>query len=799
MDHATHYKRVTASANGRVTAPIHSRSIFDNSPDGHFSFIHRVRVLPVIARMQWVFSHSAALLPKSSPADPDRYEPRVLLSPVITMWNPYNVEITSPSSMDIQVGLAMPAALKYTIDGNANPNHNAVMAGVSNQPSLGAGAMRFIINSPFTLIPGETRVFSSLSAIPVASGAAITMSPGYRTGGGNYFPLRGPNGEQPISLPASAAIKVEAKFDTTVNDFGAVGVGMYLDVYTPGQLPLVYRMVYIPQIANAVYPPIKDLAEVSAGSLPQYATNPLPFLSTVFGARTASNTHLAAKGFVQSSPLVNHTSMGRKDEVDPSIARHYGGTAHPVNSPFDYSFVKHAGAGDSLLPNASDSSGRGYIVTGFTKAEGLSRCVIAELPLRPLASLAELTHWDVRYENSVPPYALNIIANSDAMPLLPSNKVVNSNDANLSVNLQYDDSYCANHLLFDDWFVSSITPDPSQYGSTGRSQKETYSDFLTGAEPLANRAYRPITEDAAAEDTNALFTKHIEPVDAWKTSSSRLEVDGMFNVNSTSVTAWRALLGHARGQRVPYIRESAGGWNVGLSAKTDHVWSRFSIAADTEAGKPGSSGAFPKATEFTGYRTVDGDYLDKLAEEIVAQIRARGPFLSLSEFVNRQLYYGDLALAGTIQAALNKLAENPSTDPFKELKDPDLSSLAVEDPPNPPGVPHDEEYKFREAAVGHSTYGLPGWTRQADILRPLAPILSARDDTFTIRAYGDARDKAGKILSKAWCEATVRRTRDFVDPADAPDITTAPTRPANLAFGRRFEIISFRWLTAEEV
>lgn len=273
----------------------------------------------------------------------------------------------------------------------------------------------------------------------------------------------------------------------------------------------------------------------------------------------------------------------------------------------------------------------------------------------------------------------------------------------------------------------------------------------------------------------------------------------MFNVNSTSVTAWRALLGHARGQRVAHIRGSGGGWNAGLSSASDHALNRFTIAADAEAGKAGTSGAFPEATEFTGYRTVDEDFLDAMAEEVVEQVRARGPFLSLSEFVNRQLSSGDLALAGTIQAALNKVSQNKATDPFKVLKEQDFSTVAVADPPSPANAQYDEEFQFRAAAVGHSTYGLPGWTRQADILRPLAPILSARDDTFTIRSYGDARDKNNNITAKAWCEATVRRTRNFVDPTDAADITTAPTRPTNKIFGRRLVIISFRWLAASEV
>jgi hypothetical protein len=273
----------------------------------------------------------------------------------------------------------------------------------------------------------------------------------------------------------------------------------------------------------------------------------------------------------------------------------------------------------------------------------------------------------------------------------------------------------------------------------------------------------------------------------------------MFNVNSTSLKAWRSLLGHARGHRVPYIGPSGNNWKVELSGESDHVLSRFTIAGDTEAGTAGSSGAFPEATEFAGFRTVDEAFLDALAEEVVNQIRQRGPFLSLAEFVNRQLTeeYGDLALAGTIQAALNTLSESNATDPFADIKA--LSSLATADPPNPKNVQYDEEYQFPDAAIGHSAYGLPGWTRQADILRPLAPILSARDDTFTIRAYGDSRDTTGRLRARAWCEAIVRRTRDYFDPADAADLFNAPTQPLNRIFGRRFELVSFRWLSPEEV
>ena len=150
-----------------------------------------------------------------------------------------------------------------------------------------------------------------------------------------------------------------------------------------------------------------------------------------------------------------------------------------------------------------------------------------------------------------------------------------------------------------------------------------------------------------------------------------------------------------------------------------------------------------------------------------------------------------VTMTGAIQAALNALAENSSLNPFEDLQNESNASVA-----NPLGDP---EYSFPEAAVGHSSYGLPGWTRQADILRPLAPVLSARDDTFTIRAYGESVGADGTVKARAWCEATVRRTKNFVDNSEEADITGVPQIAANKIFGRRFEMISFRWLSSNEV
>jgi hypothetical protein len=809
-DYATLYKKMTALSSGRLSIPTNASYVFAKREET-YKYLHEVRILPLIARMQWVFSHlaSSSAAPNQPALPAGKLEPRLLATPAITMWNPYNVEIKSPP-LHFAITLPLPVALCYSINGASNQKYNSLMVGSKNSPPyapLGGVSLEYKIEDEFTLNPGETRLFSPADSTPVPSVRAfmpgregvdsvpIVLKPGYRSGGGDYFPILD-NNNKTLALDPGSTIQAAVKFDTQMDDYGN-GVGIKLDMYTHdlavATWVLAYRMVYAPQLASATYSPLENLA---ASSLQECLGNPMPFFSSVFGARMASRTHLAAKGFVQSSPFVNYTAMG-KDQSYP-FTHHYAGTVHPVNSPFDYSFIKHPSANDSLLPNVNDTSDRGYIVTGFNSSDGLSRCVIDELPTRPLVSLGELTNWDLRYENPLPPYAFNLIGNSDASPLLPADTVVNAAEKPLPDNLQYDDSYCANHLLFDDWFVSSITPDPADFGSAGgRSLQETYTDFVKGTKPLGNRVYQPILDDQAFAAINAakLYTDHVAKTDSWKTIASRLEVEGMFNVNSTSVAAWRALLGHCRKQRIPYLREAGTSWDTALSAETDYAFSRFSVAGDTEAGKPGSSGDFPDATEFTGYRLLDDKVLDSLATEVVNQVRLRGPFLSLAEFVNRQLSSGNLALAGTLQSALNEVAKSQSNNPFKAIES--LSTPTSATPPSVAG--YTPEYQFATAAAGYSTYGLPGWTRQADILRPLAPILSVRDDTFTIRAYGDARDAKGNVLARAVCVAVVRRTRDFLDPTDVPDILTPPTQDTNKTYGRRFQLVSFRWLAADEV
>lgn len=808
-NYATLYKKMSATG---ANAPniSHQSWVDDGTPEKANLTFHDIRLLPQMARIQMIVSHYAT----TQGAESGKYRPAVLYTPVITVWNPYNTKLSLNGRLMISPAYTWPLALRHKFTGAGAPSlageYWAVQAG-SSLPEYGTkcfgtsgGHQDFRIElnqNPMILEPGETRIFSptagSLQNITGTARPTIILAPGVRTDVGMFLTLDKKLLTQiggKVSLPGSVNMGVDAKFDVpSRTDGGRLLCGSayqwFIDTFGSGKSHSWFQIFYARDDADKLYPPMTGLA---TATLAQCAATPMPFLSITLGSRISNHRATATKGVVQANPVVDFFSSNG----EPRFTDIYPGNDNLLNTPWDYSMVAHsAGAGDDMVPNVDNTTNSSYIVTGVRKADGVSRIVAAELPTRPLASLADLSQMDIRALNPTPPYAANNVANSDASPLIPKDNVVNPANSRASSrsNEQQDDSYCANQILFDDWFFSSIAPEPNGFGSSsGATQRQNFIDWLTGADRLTNHAYTPIREDQVTDSAKAgvIFTAEVQPPDSWKTIASRIEVEGMFNVNSTSVNAWRALLGHARNQQIPYSRI---GGSIGLSDQTDYAFSRTSVAGDRAAGQaPQVAGEYADTTQFTGYRVFTDEMLDFLAEEIVEQVRKRGPFLSLSEFVNRQLSSDtELALGGAIQTALNALAADSSLNPFETLQNESVVSSAT--PFAGTG------YLFPEAAAGHNTYGLPGWTRQADILRPLAPILSARDDTFTIRAYGESRAANGTMQARAWCEATVRRTRNFNDPGDAADITTQPLKPVNITFGRKFEIVSFRWLNEKEI
>ena len=119
------------------------------------------------------------------------------------------------------------------------------------------------------------------------------------------------------------------------------------------------------------------------------------------------------------------------------------------------------------------------------------------------------------------------------------------------------------------------------------------------------------------------------------------------------------------------------------------------------------------------------------------------------------------------------------------------------------------EYPNPKAATGSRYAGIPGYVMQSDLLQGIGGSLSVRGDTFLIRAYGESLTPDGKVAAATWCEAVVQRMPEYVDPSDAADkkMRIAGELPGasldlealNQTFGRRFNVVSFRWLNKDEI
>jgi hypothetical protein len=201
---------------------------------------------------------------------------------------------------------------------------------------------------------------------------------------------------------------------------------------------------------------------------------------------------------------------------------------------------------------------------------------------------------------------------------------------------------------------------------------------------------------------------------------------------------------------------------------------------------------------WAGFRALSDDQIENLATEIVEQIRLRGstdkaPSLSLAEFVNRRIAgSGSLhSLAGLLQTAIDESGINNT---FHGLDSKDLRSVQPSNPTALTGMAN------AAARQGMSAEGAPSMLTQGDLLMALAPVITVRGDTFRVRSYGESKAKDGKVEAKAWCEAIVQRMPEYLDPSDQPELKTAELKSdANIRFGRRFVITSFRWLSPEEV
>jgi len=444
-------------------------------------------------------------------------------------------------------------------------------------------------------------------------------------------------------------------------------------------------------------------------------------------------------------------------------------------------------------------NGNGFYGASQFAEWGSSFVTTHGVPREPLVSLAAFQHLSANGFNFIRPvlnsgastgayerepllpHVLHAIGNSLAPPMLASDQTQGSLPNYSPYHPLADHSYLANRALWDDYFLSGITPQQTPAFASARDQKSVAADFFAGKTPLPETRYLPALDGQDATKLLATFFNGVTPNDtAINQLADYLRVDGLFNVNSTSIEGWKTVLAALKDRPVVTRSETGAETTTPTSGKTPVA----TLAAPKNVITQDDSN--PNGEQWVGLRALSDDDIDSLARAIVKEVRKRGPFISLADFVNRRVGTNkDLAKSGAIQSALDSADSSVNKNQNTQRA---VSQATA------------KRFAFPEAEQGPIDYGNPDLVKQADILTPIAPALSVRSDTFLIRAHGEAVDHRGKLLARAWCEAVVERDRNFVDPED--DVATLPAdlkKDVNKTFGRRFLITSFRWLSPREI
>ena len=501
-------------------------------------------------------------------------------------------------------------------------------------------------------------------------------------------------------------------------------------------------------------------------------------------------------------------------------ATHYDATiASYVPPPF---FIRNITSANEV--NGKDPVDNGLTGTGFSEGleeeplpwgpsslSGSPETILYTVP-EALSSLAQLQHLDLTVDDTKvsvahqPGYA---VGNSYATPFVKRDVVFQRRNDYLTTFFQqgvssarnyYDISYLLNASLWDRYFFSTLDDSP----------------------------------DAPLDPNEILLSKTAADSPVPSEIAADLAYRGMFNINSTSISAWKAFLASSR----DYLNEE----NDGSSSRISFPRSLQQLPSGTDT--PTGSGV----DSFGGSRLLSDAEVDALAREIVSQVRLRGPFVSLSQFVNRSLTaattdpdLNQFNRSGPLQQALEdsniNVNREEETTPFTDPKvDFDVQKAAFafngrspvaelnarggdSTPPRSSGRDQDwaasaddGNYKTFSSNAADRTLtsgapdefgsrfaAIPAWVNQADILQALGPAMSVRSDTFRIRTCGRSHDANGKILAVAYAEAIVQRVPDFVDPIDASTTNINNLNSINQRYGRRFEIVSFRWLKENEI
>jgi hypothetical protein len=783
-----------------------------------------VGVYPVLSYVALGFRYASAAAPAEGVAI------NFNLYPLVVLWNPYT---TPMKGTTYEVGINLPGTGRRVqlqmedpalIDA-AKPEAAWVVketrdlryAGLRlTAPIANDGIVRyfrFLVDCP-ELAPGESRVFTLPSSTSYTDGVVtpctLPLAPGLNTDtfasmSGSVF---GPGEASRRFRFVSSGAFMKTHLGTnplwgrqlssdTGNQGGfniylgaprttAPNIANLLETWQP-ELNTWYHSVQAPgHDGNAVVNPLQapaPLAPASATDEPALKT----FVTAVFSAtgsnRTANKGTIPLLRWIAQSNI--RAPLAFRSRRDPNYTTSYIGQVGTDSTMWPTWFAFDA-------PGDRASAGLGHDWDSSTNKPIDATLFEIRRSDQPLFSIGQLQHANLSLSGTYPAYA---VGNSLADFRLPDLTRISTSDSHFSKEpptpethspgarqlFYYDNSWLLNRALWDRYFFSTVPA----------------TDPGTGSLPTPLSNPRHVVHDPAKNRR--------DPAQA----AAALLLAGGFNINSTSEQAWRAVLGGVN--RLNFDPGQTGGPANTLGA----ALSRFARPTGNSNTPSGTSATIGPdlADLWQGYRVLSEPQIAQLARNIVSEIRTRGPFVSLADFINRRLVDNpntteDERLKGALQAALDTIALTTANTfalndaasgtywnvaaPFVRL--PFGDSRTYQSLPAARGGVNDRP----EAAHQRFAAFAPKFLTQADVLSTIGASLSARSDTFLVRTFGEALNPVtGVSVGRAWCEAVVQRVPDYVNPADAAE--SVPANTTNREFGRTFKIVSFRWLSPSDI
>ena len=779
---------------------------------------------------------------------------RLVLSPITVLHNPYNVAMRLAPEIATETA-AMRVSFRYWHQWVIRSSLPSVGSWDTNllalANSLDSGAnvsesFRCYIPAGTVLQPGEFRTFSAAETQPIQFQRQAVMTNSFDQLGGFWMPLNGPTGQVTPTPTDTLSIAYINSGNFYIRHLLSCWPGDRItDPFTgnDGLYNLCSEVTEL--LSNGLnndrngFAPAKVFPAGFISTLAAPGQPPNIFAVFDYSLRWP-NDPSPYPLFTQSNPTA---LMTRPEATGHAVNPAYG-TGYSTTSP---SFRMAIRSANTFTEVFEPGDGESRFALGgrsnFSGLGGRTSAVVSEIPLHPPISLAQYANANFGMRDQDPLFS---VGSGLAPVFLPLDKVVNYRPQENWTSI--DRNHLINAALWDRYFLSSAAPDTS--AGTGRTLDKVLEDLAAGAGTVSNPRMRvwsgrnTITPEGVAAVATALKDR--------RRIAGQLVNEGAFNVNSTSVDAWTAVLASTK-------RAHVG--NLAPDAPATSRNARYPRAPRADNATSAPRAPWTSAESWQGFASLDDTQLRLLAAAIVDENRFRTqyrirteddrernkagalsprlfrgatigttvsvptPYLGMSQFVNRflespsrnPLVPGNaVQKAGALQAAIARADADGAEIGVRSGETARFGSAQL-GPSQGAGQNTYVEPAYREAVEvvdagnragltpkspsnqGHASVFAPGNVLQHDILAAIGAGLATRSDTFVIRAYGDTRAANGDIRGRAWVEAVVQRTPDFCNPAQPPETAFESLTASNKALGRRFRIVSFRWLSPNDL